>query len=105
MIVESIIPSGRVKKIDATAAQAMPGVLRILTHADAIALKSSPMVPVGSVMESFRPLQDDHILYNGQPIALVVARFLNRPRKLCVICASTTPLARQSPTSTIRPVG
>ncbi|WP_438590766.1 hypothetical protein, partial [Escherichia fergusonii] len=48
-------------------------MLRILTHADALPLKSCPMVPAGSVMESFLPLQDDRIRYNGQPIALVVA--------------------------------
>ncbi|MEA2927136.1 MAG: xanthine dehydrogenase YagR molybdenum-binding subunit [Alphaproteobacteria bacterium] len=78
VVVESIIPSGHIKKIDATMAQAMPGVLRILTHADAIVLKTCTMVPAGSVMESFRPLQDDRIHYNGQPIALVIAETLEQ---------------------------
>ena len=73
VIVESTVPSGRIGKIDLAAARTMPGVLRILTHADALPLKSCPMVPAGSVMESFLPLQDDRIRYNGQPIALVVA--------------------------------
>jgi xanthine dehydrogenase YagR molybdenum-binding subunit len=34
------------------------------------------MVPAGSVMESFLPLQDNRIHYNGQPIALVLAETL-----------------------------
>ncbi|WP_307756216.1 molybdopterin cofactor-binding domain-containing protein, partial [uncultured Bradyrhizobium sp.] len=73
VIVESTVPSGRIGKIDLAVARTMPGVLRILTHADALPLKSCPMVPAGSVMESFLPLQDARIRYNGQPIALVVA--------------------------------
>ncbi len=73
VIVESTMPSGRIGNIDLTAALATPGVLRILTRSDALPLQSCAMVPAGSVMESFLPLQDDRIRYSGQPIALVIA--------------------------------
>ena len=77
-VVESTVASGRIRKIDAEAAKKMPGVLRILTHTDGKRLKSCPMVPAGSVMESFLPLQDDRIRYSGQPIALVIASTLEQ---------------------------
>jgi xanthine dehydrogenase YagR molybdenum-binding subunit len=77
-VVESTVASGRIRTLDARAAQRMPGVLRILTHTDGKQLKSCPMVPAGSVMESFLPLQDDRIRYSGQPIALVIAETLEQ---------------------------
>ncbi|WP_214370861.1 xanthine dehydrogenase family protein molybdopterin-binding subunit [Pseudonocardia sp. H11422] len=77
-VVESTIPAGRVLRIDTTTAAGMPGVLRILTHADAPSLRPCPLVPEGAVMESFLPLQDDRIHYSGQPIGLVIAETLEQ---------------------------
>ena len=75
-VVESTIPRGRIVSIDASAALRVPGVLDVLTHqnrppmADADKAYKDDVAPDGS---PFRPLYDDRIMFNGQPIALVVA--------------------------------
>src|SRR5262249_54619389 len=75
-VVCSTIAKGRIGRLDTSAAMAVKGVLTVLTHAnrppmaeDAGAYKDD-VAPAGS---PFRPLYDDRILFNGQPIALVVA--------------------------------
>jgi xanthine dehydrogenase YagR molybdenum-binding subunit len=78
VVIESTIASGRVLRFDTEKAAAMPGVLRILTHVGAPTLHSCPLVPEGSVMESFLPLQDDRVRYSGQPIGVVVAETLEQ---------------------------
>jgi len=66
-MVQSTIPAGAVASIDTTTASHASGVLHIMTPFDA------PKVsPNGNV----QVLQDPNIFYNGQPIALVVARSL-----------------------------
>ncbi|MCJ2012300.1 xanthine dehydrogenase family protein molybdopterin-binding subunit [Methylobacterium sp. J-076] len=75
-VVSSAIAKGRITRIDARAAEAVPGVVKVLTHEnrdrtawldynyqDAVAPPGSP----------FRALYDDAILYSGQPVALVIA--------------------------------
>ena len=75
-VVNSKIAKGRIKKIDRTAALAVPGVIEVFTHDNRPTVTSSPgkyadeTAPPGS---PFRPLYDDQILFAGQPIALVVA--------------------------------
>jgi xanthine dehydrogenase YagR molybdenum-binding subunit len=75
-IVASTITKGRITGIDASAAKRVRGVLDVLTHAnrpqmadDDKAYKDD-VAPLGS---PFRPLYGDRIMFNGQPIALVVA--------------------------------
>lgn len=75
-VVSSAIARGRIRRIDTSAALAVDGVLDVFTHAHRPALASSDeaygdeIAPPGS---PFRPLYDDRILFNGQPVALVVA--------------------------------
>ena len=82
-VVSSTIAKGRVIRIDASKALALPGVVRVLDHlnrpklasydeafADADAADGSP----------FRPLYNDRVLYNGQPLALVIADNLELAR-------------------------
>ena len=75
-VVNSKIAKGRIKKIDRTAALAVPGVIEVFTHDNRPTVTSSPgkyadeTAPPGS---PFRPLYNDQILFAGQPIALVVA--------------------------------
>ncbi|WP_426152559.1 xanthine dehydrogenase family protein molybdopterin-binding subunit [Pseudomonas sp. DC3000-4b1] len=82
-VVSSTIASGRVVRIDASAALAMAGVEFVMDHgnrppmagddedySDADAADGKP----------FRPLFNDRVLYNGQPVALVVARDLELAR-------------------------
>jgi xanthine dehydrogenase YagR molybdenum-binding subunit len=75
-VVSSAIAKGRIKHIDASEALAVDGVLDVFTHAHRPALASSDeaygddIAPAGS---PFRALYDDRVLFNGQPVALVVA--------------------------------
>ena len=75
-IVGATITKGRITRIDTSAALAVDGVLTVLTHqnrprmADNDQAYKDEVAPDGS---PFRPLYDDKIKFNGQPIALVVA--------------------------------
>lgn len=75
-IVTSTITKGTIRRIDASRALAVPGVLDVLTHENRPALAGNDqaykddVAPEGS---PYRPLYDNKIMFNGQPIALVVA--------------------------------
>ena len=75
-VVTSTISRGRIALIDTSRALAIDGVLDVLTHenrpkmADTDAGYNDEVAPTGS---PFRPLYDDKIGFNGQPIALVLA--------------------------------
>jgi xanthine dehydrogenase YagR molybdenum-binding subunit len=75
-VVISTIAKGRIARIDRSAAQRVKGVLDVLTHenrppmADNDQAYNDETAPAGS---PFRPLYDSRIIFNGQPIALVVA--------------------------------
>ena len=75
-VVTSTIAKGRIARIDASQALAVEGVLDVLTHENRPKMASSDkgyndeVAPTGS---PFRPLFDDKIKFNGQPIALVLA--------------------------------
>src|SRR5262245_20500598 len=75
-VVSSAIAKGRIKNIDAGEALRLEGVLRVFTHENSPRLGQSDqsytddVAPPGS---PFRPLHDDSIKFNAQPVALVVA--------------------------------
>src|SRR3954470_63414 len=75
-VVTSTIAKGRIARLDVSKALSVDGVIDVLTHenrprmADADSAYKDDVAPDGS---PFRPLYDDRILFNGQPIALVVA--------------------------------
>ena len=75
-VVEATIPCGRIVRLDTSEALEVKGVLDVLTHtrrpplADNDEAWKDEVAPEGS---PFRPLYDDSIKFNGQPIALVVA--------------------------------
>jgi xanthine dehydrogenase YagR molybdenum-binding subunit len=76
VIVTSTVPVGRITAIDTRAAEAAPGVIRVMTHRNTPKL---PMKKVGMlVTSSLSLMQDDLVHYNGQPIALVVADTFER---------------------------
>src|SRR5262249_8003710 len=76
VVVSSTIAKGRITQIDASEALRLEGVLQVFTHENTPHLKATDedfhdeVAPPGS---PFRPLQDDSIKFNGQPVALVVA--------------------------------
>src|SRR5579864_8400242 len=76
-VVTSTIARGRIARIDASEALRVKGVLDVLTHenrprmaAKSAAYKDDVAPEQGS---PFRPLYDDKILFDRQPIALVLA--------------------------------
>ncbi len=78
-VVTSTIAKGRIARIDVSDALRVDGVIDVLTHAnrprmaDADSGYKDEVAPEGS---PFRPLYDDRILFDGQPVALVVAEGL-----------------------------
>ncbi|MFV3415959.1 xanthine dehydrogenase family protein molybdopterin-binding subunit [Pseudomonas sp. NY15436] len=82
-VVSSTITRGRILGIDSDAASALPGVHLVMTH-----LNRPPLAADDDSYEdqdsaegsSFRPLFNDRVLYNGQPVALVVAENLETAR-------------------------
>lgn len=75
-IVNSTISKGKITSINSDKALKVPGVREIFTHENVpVDLKidsdySDPLAPPGS---PFRPFYDEKILYNGQPVALIIA--------------------------------
>ncbi|MFS2126612.1 xanthine dehydrogenase family protein molybdopterin-binding subunit [Pseudomonas sp. Pseusp97] len=82
-VVSSSIARGRIIGIDSDAASALPGVRLVMTHLDRPALApddDSYEDQDSADGSSFRPLFNDRVLYNGQPVALVVAEDLETAR-------------------------
>jgi xanthine dehydrogenase YagR molybdenum-binding subunit len=82
-VVCSTVATGRIVEIDTTEAENVPGVVKVYTHLnrpkaaksdekwkDEVALPGHPL----------RPLENDRILYDGQPVALVVAESFEAAR-------------------------
>src|SRR3989440_1081536 len=67
--VQSTIAKGRIVSVDASAAQAISGVLAVLSHENAPRLASPPRAELAV-------LQSDAVAYRGQFVALVVAETL-----------------------------
>ncbi|RXT50086.1 xanthine dehydrogenase family protein molybdopterin-binding subunit [Bradyrhizobium betae] len=76
-VVEATIPRGRIARLDTGEALKVKGVIDVFTHANRPQLADrdeawkDEVAPEGS---PFRPLYDETIKFNGQPIALVVAQ-------------------------------
>jgi xanthine dehydrogenase YagR molybdenum-binding subunit len=77
VLVPAAIAHGHVTSVDTEAPQASPGVLRVFTAATFPRLDLS-RASVPPLAQSFLPLQDDRVLYEGQPVALVVAETLEQ---------------------------
>ena len=77
VIVDASIGRGRITSIDTGAAEAQPGVLRVISH------RNAPKLPYRDNTGSNNPpgrrlrvFQDDRVLFHGQPVAVVVATTL-----------------------------
>ena len=76
-LVTATITKGRITRIDDSAAKAVKGVLAVLTHenrppmADKDEAYKDEVAPEDG--SPYRPLYDSRIMFNGQPVALVVA--------------------------------
>ena len=70
VIVESAIAKGRIASIDASAAEALPGVLAVITH------RNAPRIQARKTNEqdsNLFLLQSDEVEFDRQPIAVAVA--------------------------------
>lgn len=82
VLLVSSIAKGRIRSIDTTAAEKLPGVLLVMTHINSPKLPSlveqpkSP--PVGRVVQA---LQHDRIFYAYQPIAVAIAESFEQARE------------------------
>ena len=82
-VLQSTIACGHIEDIDTAAAEAFEGVKGVFTHKNLpdrlknMVDYSDPLSPPG---KPFRPLYNSKILYNGQPIALVVAETFEQAR-------------------------
>ena len=77
-IVQATIPSGSVNSIETTSADRAPGVVSVITPFNAPRLAQGPPQP--PARRSLTLLQDTSVAYNGQPIAVVVAKTLNEAK-------------------------
>jgi xanthine dehydrogenase YagR molybdenum-binding subunit len=89
VIVGATVGVGRVTGIESAQVEGMPGVVAVITH------RNAPRLPYGphksyidpAVGERLHVLQDHHVRFYGQPVAIVVADTLDRagrraPRRL-----------------------
>jgi xanthine dehydrogenase YagR molybdenum-binding subunit len=76
-VVTSTIAKGRIARIDVSEALRVQGVLDVLTHENRPRMAATRAAYEDDVAPDkgspFRPLYDDNILFNEQPIALVLA--------------------------------
>jgi len=94
VIVGSTRPHARIASIDVEAAQAAPGVIRVFTHLNTPKFGEISGLPLG---QDLLPLQGDLVLYEGQPIALVVARSLETAMEAARL---VKPVYREQPFET-----
>lgn len=77
VVVSSTIPRGRIVRIDTSRALAVDGVIDVLTHANRVRMADKDDDYRDEVAPEdgspYRPLYDDHVHFNFQPVALVVA--------------------------------
>jgi xanthine dehydrogenase YagR molybdenum-binding subunit len=71
VLVRATVAAGRIRRIEAAAAEAAPGVLAVITHRNAPHLSRGPDTPLWRQPPA--PLQDGRILHYGQYIGIVVA--------------------------------
>jgi xanthine dehydrogenase YagR molybdenum-binding subunit len=82
-VVNSTITKGKIAVIDTSDAMALDGVIEVFTHENRPSTAwfdfqyADMDAPPGTV---FKPLKDNEIKYNGQPIALVVAETFEMAR-------------------------
>ncbi len=95
VLLTSTVPSGTIARIDTRIAERVPGVLLIMTPANAPQLpkhgEAGKNPPAGRVLSL---LQDAQVHYNNQPIAVVVAETLEQAeqaRDLIDVRYNTTP--------------
>ncbi len=79
--VQSTIGKGRIRRLDVSAAERMPGVVLVMHHGNMEgAFRTFPRQEDGTASEARPPFEDDKIYYWGQYIAVVVAETLEQAK-------------------------
>ncbi len=77
--IPSTIAKGKIKSIDPSAAESLPGVLSVITHENAPKLEPlKPFMQGGTAAEDYSPLQDSSVHYSGEHIGIVIADSLEQ---------------------------
>jgi CO/xanthine dehydrogenase Mo-binding subunit len=71
MLLRSTVPHGRIRRVDASRARALPGVFAVLTGDDLRTMNIDPYT--GPAFKDQAPLAIDKVRYVGDPIAAVAA--------------------------------
>jgi xanthine dehydrogenase YagR molybdenum-binding subunit len=92
----STIPKGVITRIDTTAAEHAPGVIKVFTHLNTPAMKVPAPLSVGGEpsagASAVKILNTDRISWNGQPVAVVVADTEERAEYAASLVAVTYAL-------------
>jgi xanthine dehydrogenase YagR molybdenum-binding subunit len=99
VLVGADAPAGRIRDVDATSAANIEGVVRVLVAGDLPrphpALADLTVPPLAT---RHLPLQDDRVMYQGQPVAMVLAETLEAAE-----CAAGFVRVRLEPASFVNP--
>jgi len=89
VIVQSSVPRGSVLRMQTSEAEQSPGVLAVLTPRNMPKLAGLEKYAAIPVLPRVTAMQDSEVLYNGQPIALVVADTLERATHAASLVSTT----------------
>ncbi|MEM6403059.1 MAG: xanthine dehydrogenase family protein molybdopterin-binding subunit, partial [Cyanobacteria bacterium P01_D01_bin.116] len=77
--IPSAIARGKIKSIDTSAAESLPGVIKVITHKNAPKLQPlKPFMQGGTAAEEYLPFHDNSVYYSGEHIGLVIANTLEQ---------------------------
>ena len=88
VVVSGTIAKGRIRDIDTFDAMQIEGVVEVMSHLNRPKMRSVDLAykdmtaPPGS---PFRPFYNDQIIYNGQPVALVLAETFEAARRAAAL--------------------
>jgi len=88
VVVSGTITRGRILDIDTFDAMQIEGVVEVMSHLNRPKMRSVDLAykdmtaPPGS---PFRPFYNEHIIYNGQPVALVLAESFEAARRAAAL--------------------
>lgn len=86
MPVQATVGSGRIRTLDTSAAEKMPGVLAVLHHGNLRDVyRTFPHEQDASMAEARPPFEDDKIYYWGQYVAAVIAETLEEAKAAAAV--------------------
>ena len=77
--IPSTIARGKIKSIDTSAAESLPGVISVITHENTPKLQPlKTFMQGGTAAENYLPFKDNSVYYSGEYIGLVIADSLEQ---------------------------